>query len=180
MKLLRDIGFFIISAIAGYFLWKWGTLAGLLEITAATPYLNSFVAGAMFTSAITVGPATAAIALLASSGVSPIEITLIGALGAMTVEVGAFILLRDTIALELRRAGRRSKRSLLGYLIFRGRWRFVSIIIGALIIASPLPDEAGILLLSLERPSWKSVLVLTFLLNALGILAVTTATQQLL
>lgn len=180
MKLLRDIGFLIISAIIGYFLWKWGTLAGLLELTAGIPYLNSLVAGAMFTSAITVGPATAAIALLASSGVSPIEIAIIGALGAMTVEVTAFILLRDTIALEIRKAGRRSKRSLASYLIFRGRWRFVSIIIGALIIASPLPDEPGILLLSLEKPSWKTVLVLTFLLNTLGIFAITTASQQLL
>ncbi len=180
MKLLRDIGFLIISAIVGYLLWRWGILARLLDFTATIPYLNSFVAGAMFTSAITVGPATAAIALLASSGVSPIEIALIGALGAMTVEVSAFIVLRDTIALEIRRAGRRSKRSLASYLIFRGRWRFISIIIGAIIIASPLPDEPGLLLLSLEKPSWKTVLVLTFLLNVLGIFAVTAATQQLL
>jgi hypothetical protein len=168
MRILRDTAILILSLFTGFLLWRSGLLTDLLFATSGIPLLNSFVAGALFTSVITVGPATAAIAHLSTT--TPLsELIIVGASGALLVEIVMFAAMKDTITRELRNAARHSKSAVAHHLVFRSKWRLMSVLLGALIIASPLPDEPGIFLLSLGRPSWQTALIATYALNAAGI-----------
>lgn len=50
-------------------------------------------------------------------------------------------------------------------------WRWVLIFMGALIIASPLPDELGILLMGLAKINLVRFIFISYVLNTFGILA---------
>ncbi len=55
----------------------------------------------------------------------------------------------------------------------------ISILLGAIIVASPLPDELGLILLGVSSLSYMKLAVLTFLLNGMGLLIIILAIQAL-
>lgn len=55
----------------------------------------------------------------------------------------------------------------------------VSIFLGAVIVASPLPDELGLILLGVSNLSYLKLAVLTFLLNSTGLLIIILTIQTL-
>src|SRR3990167_7131268 len=52
--------------------------------------------------------------------------------------------------------------------------------LGAVIIASPLPDELGLIMMGLSHIRTATFIVLSFMMNAAGIFAIATAAQALL
>lgn len=55
----------------------------------------------------------------------------------------------------------------------------ISVLLGAIIVASPLPDELGLILLGFSGLSYMKLAVLTFLLNGLGLLIIILGIQAL-
>ena len=87
--------------------------------------------------------------------------------------LGDFLILRfaeDQIGRELKPVAKKLK--LLGFInmLHKKKLKPVTATVGAVIIASPLPDEAGIALLGLSHISTSKLLVLTYILNSVGIL----------
>lgn len=56
---------------------------------------------------------------------------------------------------------------------------FISIVLGSLIVASPLPDELGLILLGASKLSYFKLAILTFLLNGAGILLIVQTMRNL-
>lgn len=169
---IRDIGILFTSVALAVVLWRTGALVRLLDIAEPIPWLGSFVSGMFFTSFFTVAPATAAIVELAQRGVPLERVIFLGAAGAMIADYIIYVLLRESIAepfLLLVRAGSGER---LKHFVRNGRNRLVGTILGAAIIASPLPDEIGLLLMGMARARWYVALTLTYVLNAAGIAAV--------
>lgn len=172
MRLFRDILLLAGSIALAVVLTRTGFLASLLESTAPVRYLDSFVAGALFTSLFTVAPATVAIVELAQTGEPFWELVLIGALGAMAMDALILTILKDTITEHILAAVRHSKSERLKYFFRRGKTRLAGTLLGAVIVASPFPDEAGLFLMGLARAPRYVTLLLTYVLNATGIAAV--------
>lgn len=131
-------------------------------------YLGLLLTGVLFVSFFTAAPAVALL-LAFSDSYNPFIVALIAGFGAM---LGDFIILRfaeDEIGRELKPVVKRMK--LIGFvnLLHKKQYKPITATIGAIIIASPLPDEAGIALLGLSRISTMQLLLLTFALNAAGI-----------
>ncbi len=138
----------------------------------------SLVAGLFFTSLLTTAPAIAVLGELSLEG-NIFFIALAGALGAMVGDYLMFMFVRDRVSRDasylLR--GPRVRRALH---IFKSRhFRRVLPVVGALIIASPLPDELGLALLGVSQMSTVRFFIIAYSMNFLGIMFVGLAARGL-
>ncbi|MEK7625876.1 MAG: hypothetical protein AAB423_00775 [Patescibacteria group bacterium] len=146
----------------------------LMQDIISLGYLGMLLTGVLFVSFFTAAPAV--VLLLAfSDSYNSFVIALIAGFGAM---LGDYVILRfaeDKIGHELKPVAKKMK--LIGFinLLHKKKYKPITATIGAIIVASPLPDEAGIALLGLSRISTMQLLLLIFALNSAGIFILITA-----
>ncbi len=167
-KLARDIGAIITSIVVAYLLVESGVLNGLLTASREIKFLGSFIAGMFFTSVFTVALSTVTLVEIALTH-NILEITFFGGWGAVIGDLVIFQFLKRGIAEDveelIQKEGRRLDR------IFHLRFfRFFIPFVGALIIASPLPDEIGLAMMGIVKLEPKFLIPISFLFNSLGIL----------
>jgi len=137
-------------------------------------YIGAFITGIFFVSTFTVAPA--AVVLFHIAGIlHPIEVAILAGLGAM---VGDFIMLRffkDKIFEELRPYARKIFKRKLTKIFSKPYFAWTIPVLGAIVVASPLPDELGISMMGLSKIKNYQFFVLSFLLNAAGIFLIATA-----
>lgn len=134
--------------------------------------LGALVCGALYSSIFTVAPATIGFVEFAQTG-SPIWIiALCGGVGAMLGDMTLFQVIKigfidDLIAHFQRRSQGRYER------LFKIRFfKLLLVVIGAIIVATPIPDEIGLAMMGLGRARWKTVMVVSFIFNTLGIASI--------
>lgn len=160
-----------VSVALAWFLISSGALASLLAATDAGKTFESFVVGIFFTSAFTIAPAAIFLAGL-SQTISPWAVAFFGALGAMCGDLILFLFIRDRLSEDIKGLfPRRAVRHFLNS-FHLGFWKWLAPLLGALIIASPLPDELGVSLLGLSRTRVAVLLPIAFVMNFLGVLVV--------
>ncbi len=138
-------------------------------------YLGAILAGMLFVSTFTV--ATGAIILLIlAEQLHPLEIGLFAGLGAVVGDLMMFHLVKDGLAAELERVYDLvdSRHHLIKVLHTR-HFRWTLPVIGALIIASPLPDELGVTLMGISKMKTIEFIPISFLLNSVGIFLIISA-----
>ncbi len=167
--LIQDFAIIIISIFVAVFLVKTQILVTLLESTQEFKLLGSFIAGIFFTSIFTTAPSIVAIGEI--SQMQPvIHVAFFGALGALAGDLIIFKFIKDRLSDHLAEI---MKGQLAGTkLRFKHHlkfFRYVTFFFGALIIASPLPDELGIGLLGLSKMSMKLFITVAFIGNFVGI-----------
>src|SRR3989344_1259828 len=134
-------------------------------------FRGSFIAGILFVSVFTVAPATIALGEIAQSN-SAITVAIIGGLGALIGDLIIFRFVRDRVSQHLFYLIKISKSERL-FSIFKLRlFRWIIPFVGALIIASPLPDEIGVAMLGLSKIKNSYFILLSLLLNSAGILII--------
>jgi hypothetical protein len=158
----------ILTIIVFVLLLDTAIVQGLLEQIVDLGYLGMLLTGVLFVSFFTAAPAIALFLAFADS-YNPIVISLIGGFGAM---IGDYVILRfaeDKIGRELKPVAKKLK--LIGFIntLHKKRYKPITATIGSIIVASPLPDEAGIALLGLSHISTAKLLIVTYLLNSAGI-----------
>jgi hypothetical protein len=141
-------------------------------------YIGSFIAGIFFTSAFTVAPSAVILGELAQREALLI-VALCGGLGATFGDYVLFRFVRDRVADDLNELFSHPKAKRIWRLFYGSMPRFVWPFLGALIIASPLPDEIGIALLGLSRVNDRAFLFISFILNSAGILIVGLAARAI-
>ena len=135
--------------------------------------LALFVGGLGFVSLFTVAPASVALGQLSLS--SPLwEVVFFGSLGATCVDTIIFIFFRDTVAREIPQ-----KKLFAFYHGSKFRRTFFTRLIGLLIIATPLPDEIGLAFLGISHMKLRHFLPLVFLVNCIGILAISAVANSI-
>lgn len=142
----------------------------LLQSIVGLGYIGILLSGILFVSFFTAAPAVALLLTFVSS-YDPLLVALIAGFGAM---LGDLILLRfigDRVGHELKPIAKRMKLLDFINLLHKKRLKPITATIGAIIIASPLPDEAGIALIGLSHISTIQLMILAFLLNTGGIFA---------
>ena len=134
-------------------------------------YLGIFAAGIFFTSIFTVAPSVVILSDFAQS-VPLLTIAVIGGLGAAFGDYIIFRLVKDRIADDLEFLLLPSEKKRIARIVKTRFIRFFAPLIGALIIASPFPDEMGITVLGMSKLSDKIFVPISFILNGAGILLV--------
>ncbi len=154
-------------------------LSEILDSTKDLVFVGSFIAGLFFTSIFTTAPAMVTLGEIAQ-GHSIILNAVIGALGAVLGDLIIFRFVKDRFSEHLTdllatQGGGRRLRALLK----RRSFRWITFLLGGLIIASPLPDELGVSLLGFSKMRASGFVILSFLGNFLGILLIGLAARAL-
>lgn len=137
-------------------------------------YMGMFLSGVLFVSFFTAAPAVVLLLAFAQNN-NPLIVAAVAGSGAM---VGDFIILKfaeDKIAHELKPIAKKMKLISFINLLHKKRYKSVTATLGAIIVASPLPDEAGVALLGLAHLSTFQLMGVTLILNCAGILALLVA-----
>jgi len=138
-------------------------------------YIGAFFAGMLFVSTFTV--ATSALVLLTlAETLSPIEIGLIAGLGAVVGDMTIFRFIKDNLSREIEDIYKNfDRKKHLKHLFHTKYFNWMLPVIGAIIIASPFPDELGVSMIGLSKMSTLKFLVLSFVLNSIGIFLIVSA-----
>jgi hypothetical protein len=170
MHFLKDLFIIIISVFVAILMINIGFVDWMLAVF-QSPLLASFVAGIFFTSLLTISPASIVLAELGSRA-APLEIAFFGALGAMVGDMMLFYFVKDKISADISEL---IKKGIRHYHLDELHSRYVRWIlptIGAFIIASPLPDELGIMLMGAAKIKPRYIIPVSFVMNFIGVLLV--------
>ncbi len=136
-------------------------------------YFGVLISGFFYSSFLTSSTSTAALFLLGKE-LNPFIVAPIAAFGAAVADFLIFSLIKYRVShhygifdkLKAKLSERRSIVALRGHRV--GKY-FIPVL-GAFIIASPLPDELGIALLGASKYDTKKFFLIAFAMNMLGIL----------
>ena len=175
---LKDSSFIILSIALAIVIGRLDLIEKLLSLSENVRVIGAFVGGLFFTSVFTTAPA---IIFLGEIGqVEPIlVVALIGAAGAVCGDILLFHLFKNHVAKDVDTLIGLSKNNLLKNILHNRAFRWVGILVGALIISSPLPDELGIALMGLTKMEVKSFIPVSFTFNFFGIYLIGLASRLL-
>lgn len=138
-------------------------------------YLGAFIAGMLFVSTFTVATSALILFILAET-LSPLEIGLVAGLGSVVGDLLIFHLVRDNLSVEIRDLYNHFDHNHHLKKIFQSRYFSWTLpVMGSVLIASPLPDELGMSLLGLSQISTVRLVVLSYVLNSVGIFLIVSA-----
>lgn len=170
--LLQDAAIILLSIVIAVILVKTDVLIKILISTQELKFLGSFITGMFFTSVFTTAPAIVTLGEIARAN-SILPTAIFGAMGAVVGDLIIFRFVRDRFSEHLMEiikhqgAGKRIK------LLFKLKiFRWLTFLVGGLIIASPLPDELGIGLLGFSKMRTSWFIPLSFTFNFIGILLI--------
>ena len=132
------------------------------------PILGSFVAGILYVSAST-APFGVFLLLGLSKSLPAIEIAIFAGLGGVVADFVLFRFFKGDIIEEITPAYNRLGGQHLTKLMRHRLLRWSLPIIGAIIIASPMPDEIGISLMGVSRIKTYQFVLLSLLLDIGGV-----------
>ena len=176
--ILHDLGIIGASILAAIWLQGSGLMGQFVGKTGGMFWLESIVAGMLFTSAFTTAPAMVLLGNLAQHS-SPFVVAAFGGFGALIGDLIIFRFFRDTFAEDFfYLIGRRQRERILA--IFRTKlFTWFTPFVGALIMASPLPDELAMVLMGFSKTNSRIVIVFSLISNTLGILVIALVAKAL-
>ena len=170
-NLIKDITIIALSVLTAIILVKTGVVIDLIASSKELKLLGSFIAGIFFTSVFTAVPATVVLAEIAQIN-SVIWVALFGGIGAMIGDLIIFRFIKNRLFEDILYLLKKSKSEKL-ISIFRLRiFRWSIAFLGALVIASPLSDELGLMMLGFSKMKTSLFIPISFLFNSLGILVI--------
>jgi len=162
----------LLSIVLVALLARTEAFGALVDAIANLGYLGVLLVGMLFVSTFTVTPAAIVLFRLTTQ-FDPFVLAAVAGLGAMIGDLIIFNFLRDQVYDELKPlfGGLNASRAVR---IFKSRWLAWTLpVLGALIIASPIPDELGIALMGGSNITRWQFILLSYLLNTVGIFIIT-------
>lgn len=176
----KNLTIFAIGIITAIVLSKLEAFHTFLLNLDGLSYLSAFVAGIMFVSVFTVA-SSAVILLVLAEELNPFALALIAGLGSTLGDLLILHFIKDNLTREIAPiyylvGGNRINR-MFKAIVDTKYFSWLVPIVGAIIIASPFPDEIGVTLLGLSKIKTHQFVLISFLLNTLGILLVISASS---
>lgn len=165
---LRDALIVLGTVILAFLLGQFGVLELIVTKTAHYYPIGTFLTGLFFTSIFTTIPAIAVLSSLGAAH-SPLMVAIFGGLGALCGDFIIFRFMKKDVRKDLDFVLSKAKSKRLRHIIHLKGFRWFLTSLGALIIASPLPDELGLALMGISEVSLKVFIPVSFFFNALGI-----------
>jgi len=173
----KDIGIILLSIFVAVFIVESGIMHKILT-SWESHIVGSIIAGIFFTSVFTTAPAIVVLGEIAATN-SVFTVAFFGAAGALLGDWFIFRFVRDRLTENLMEFIKKGHPHLKALFYSRAYKRFLQFL-GALVIASPLPDELGLVMLGASHVDKKSFVLISFTLNFLGILAIGLVSRALI
>ena len=169
--LFQDVLLLIISIGFAVYMVKSGLAHELIAHLDGLSWLGIIIAGIFFTSIFTTAPAIAILGTFAETTSLPVLVVL-GGIGAVLGDYVLYLLVRDRVTKDFQYLLSFSRMKRFPA-IFRTRlFKFFVPFIGALVIASPFPDEIGVAMLGASKVKSKMFFLISFLANSGGIFVI--------
>jgi uncharacterized membrane protein YdjX (TVP38/TMEM64 family) len=169
----RDLFFITLSVLCAILLLRLGVIQDIITASSELKIIGSFFAGFFFTSIFTIAPAAIALSELAKHS-DPIFVAFVGAVGSMIGDLVLYLYIKDFFADDIRDLVHTFKNERkITHFFKKGLFRWLSPLLGALIIASPLPDEFALALFGVSRISMRVFIPIAFVMSFGGILFIT-------
>lgn len=140
--------------------------------------LEAIITGFFFTSLLTIAPAGVAFAEMAHT-VPAVQLAAWGAAGAVAGDLVLFFFVRDALSDDIMMMLRGPWLRKLKALFKSPFLSWAVPVAGALVIASPLPDEVGLAMLGLSKTDVRFLIPVSYAMNFLGILLISWSVASL-
>lgn len=167
-----------IGLLLAAFLYKFELFHSLLLALGSLGYIGAFFAGMLFVSSFTVATGMVILLVLAEQLI-PLEIAVLAGIGAVVGDLFIFHFVKDGLISEIQPIFERFGGKHIQTLLHTKYFSWSLPLIGALIIASPLPDEIGVSLMGISKMSTVKFLIVSFMLNSIGIFFIVSASLVL-
>src|SRR3990167_3767473 len=164
----KNIKLLIICILATILLVKWQPFQEILSGLHNLGYLGAFVGGILFVSTFTVALGGIVMFNLTDTH-SIFLIAIVAGIGGVIGDLLIFKFVKNRLLEELEPIYNQLGGGHLTKILHTVYMRWMLPILGALIVASPLPDELGITLMSLSEIKTSRFIALSFILNTVGI-----------
>ncbi len=134
-------------------------------------YISAFIGGALFVSFFTL-PIGAVILLVLAENLPLLPLAVVAGAGGVTADYIIFRIVRDNLSDEITQLYNEFGGRHLTHLFHTSYFNWMVPLFGAILIASPLPDELGVSLLGLSKMKTLRFLEIAFLLDVGGVLFV--------
>lgn len=170
-RLLFDV--LLVAASIAFAVWlvRSNVINHLLVYAGEVKYIESFVAGMFFTSVFTTPVAIVVLGEISQHS-SPLTAAFFGSLGALVGDLVLFTFIKDRVSGDLLALIGKKGRGRLFHIAERRLFRWFSPLIAAFIIASPLPDELGVMFLGFAKTRTPVFMLFSLVANFLGILVI--------
>lgn len=175
-KLIADFIIFVVSCFFAYLLIQNGSVDSFIAKVTPVQYLAEFVAGMLFTSFLTT-PFSIALFYVLSQSTSPLQIALIGGVGAAVGDILIVSIFRNSFFDDFKTLEKTLKLKRAFRFFHHSHFSHLAPLLGVLIIASPFPDELGLMMLGASKLKYIQLLILTYILNTAGIFFVSLGTR---
>lgn len=172
-KLVIRTIIFILSLSLAWFVLKSGSLSPLVEKILPVTFLAEFLAGCFYASFFT-SPISIAMFVILAQKQNPIILALIAGLGSAFVDLLIIRFLKKEVNKDWDILVKVFRLYLINKLLKFFKLDLLLPIIGAVIVASPLPDELGLFLLGASKLKSYQIGLLSYVLNTAGILLIVT------
>lgn len=142
-------------------------------------YIGALFAGILFVSSFTVATGAVVLVILAEK-LSSVELAIVAGLGGMIGDFIIFRFVKDGLLSEIIPIYNNLGGKHLTRILFSKYFRWILPIIGAIIIASPFPDELGVSLMGITKIKSYQFLILTFALDTFGVYIFITSARALI
>ncbi|HLC38759.1 MAG TPA: hypothetical protein VJJ80_01375 [Patescibacteria group bacterium] len=167
----------VISIFLLFYFAESDLIKNIIEKIGEMGYFGAVITGMFFVSTFTVAPAMVILYNLADI-LNPFEVAILTGTGAVIGDYLIFRFFKDKIFGELKPFFEKIKGSYLFKIFNTPYFAWFTPLIGAAIIASPMPDEMGIGILGISKMKNWQFLLLSFFLNATGIFIIVTIARS--
>lgn len=171
----KNTSFLLIGLVIFFYLMETPAVDNLINQAGNLGYIGAFFAGLFFVSTFTAAPAAVVLFHLADR-LHPFEIALLAGAGGVVGDYIIFRFMKDKIFTELRYMFLKHGGALR--VLFKSPYfGWLTPILGAILIASPIPDEVGVSMLGLSKMSTRQFLLIAFLLDVIGVFLIVSAAR---
>lgn len=170
-KVIIDCLIVLICFWAAWILVRSGIVGDLLLRASSWGWIGAIVAGIFYVSFFTI-PFSIAIILEMTKFYPVWLLAVLGGLGSVLGDAVIFCFVKDRLSGDIFYILNKLKCNKVLALRKYKLVRLILCVLGAIVVALPLPDEVGLTLMGLSKMKTKTFIIATFLLNGLGILAV--------
>lgn len=169
--LLQDILLLVVGIGFAVYITKTGIVGEFVTSFGAASWMGIVLAGIFFTSVFTTPASIALLSEFAHTTPLPM-LAILGGMGAVLGDCIIFFFVKDRVSEDFNYLFSKSKESRFSHIFKRRLFRFFIPFLGALIIASPLPDEIGITMLGMAKIRSRIFFLVSFIMNTIGILII--------
>lgn len=178
-SLFRDAATVVLSVIVAVSLVKTGVANDILALPDDLKLVSAFFGGMFFVSIFTAAPAGVVLAELAQT-THPLLLALVAGAGNVIGDLALFYFFKERLEPDAAEVIRKTPFRKIYRALQRNKFlHWLAIVLGAVLIASPIPDEIGVGLMGASKMPRRTFLPLIFIIDFLGILLLALAVRAL-